>query len=220
MNGTFLFGGDRYGADQDYAGTYRMLGGRQLAPSVVRDAVTACVDTLAPIYNDPARCDSFPHVADTLRALPIARDLPDDELLLLESVIAQHELGRVPEAYARGLQRLARTHTLGLVSNILSRKDRWLEELARAGVLDLLAVVVFSSDGGSIKPSQRLFDQAVRELGVPRSETVFVGDNLRCDVGGAARAGLATVWIDRQGTGPAPGGPQPDWIVRDLLELL
>ncbi|OLC77215.1 MAG: hypothetical protein AUH78_05035 [Gemmatimonadetes bacterium 13_1_40CM_4_69_8] len=31
---------------------------------------------------------------------------------------------------------------------------------------------------------------------------------------------LATVWIDRRGTGPAPGGPQPDWIVRDLLELL
>jgi FMN phosphatase YigB (HAD superfamily) len=49
---------------------------------------------------------------------------------------------------------------------------------------------------------------------------VFVGDSLRCDVGGAARAGLATVWIDRQGTGPVPGGPQPDWIVRNLLELL
>lgn len=220
MNGTFLFDGDRFGADQDYAATYRMLGGLQLAPDVVREAVRACAETLGPIYNDPARCDSFPHVGDTLRALPIVRDLPDDELGLIERVIAEHEVGRVPEAYATGLRRLARTHQLGLVSNILSRKERWLEELDRAGVLNLLAVVVFSSDGDSIKPSQALFDRAVAALGLPRSRMVFVGDSLRCDVGGAARAGLATVWIDRQGTGPVPGGPQPDWIVRNLLELL
>jgi putative hydrolase of the HAD superfamily len=220
MNGTFLFGGDRFGPDQDYAATYRTLGGRRLAPDVVREAVTGCIDTLGPIYDDSAQCDSFPSVRATLRALPAARDLPDDELTLIERVIAHHEVGRVPDPYAQGLQRLARTHQLGVVANVLSQKDPWLKEFARASVLDLLKVAVFSSDSSSIKPSRRLFDQAVGGLGVPRSDIVFVGDSLRCDIGGAAGAGLATVWIDRRRTGLPPGGPRPDWIVRDLLELV
>jgi len=107
-----------------------------------------------------------------------------------------------------------------LVANILSRKDLWLEEFRRAGVLDRFVVTVFSSDTSSIKPSRKLFDQAVSALPVPRSEIVFVGDNLRCDIGGAAGAGLATVWLDPAGAGRRDGDPQPDFVVRDLLELV
>lgn len=220
MNGTFMFDGDRFDTGQDYAATYRTLGGRQLAAAVVQAAVSECFETLEPIYEDPSRYDSFPQVRDTLRTIPSTRGLPDQEIALLERVVAQHELGRVPDGYAQGLQRLARTHRLGLVANILSRKEPWLEELARAGVLNLLKIAVFSSDGSSIKPSRVLFDRAVEGLGVPRSRVVFVGDSLRCDIWGAAGAGLATVWIDRRGTGPGAGGPLPDWIVRDLLELV
>ena len=57
-------------------------------------------------------------------------------------------------------------------------------------------------------------------LAVPRSAVIFIGDSLRCDIGGAAGAGLATVWIDRQGLGRQADGPQPDFVVRDLLEVL
>ena len=109
---------------------------------------------------------------------------------------------------------------LGLVSNILSRKEPWLREFSRAGVLDLFAVTVFSSDGTSVKPSRKLFDQAVSALSVPRSDIVFVGDNLRCDVAGAAGAGLATVWIDRRQSGRRAGDPTPDFVVTDLRELV
>ncbi|HVA50499.1 MAG TPA: hypothetical protein VNH11_29395 [Pirellulales bacterium] len=40
-----------------------------------------------------------------------------------------HELGYVPNAYAKCLRRLATTHRLGLVTNIWSKKDRWVDEL-------------------------------------------------------------------------------------------
>ena len=220
MNGTLMFGGDRFGPDQDYAATYRTLGGSRLATEVIRATVTACCETFQPIYNDPERCDSFPQVLDTLRTLPPAYGLDERELKVLEGVIAHHERGQVPDSYALALRSLARSHPLGLVANILSRKDLWLEEFRRAGVLDLFAVTVFSSDGPSIKPSRRLFDQAVIALPVPRSEIVFVGDSLRCDIGGAAGAGLATVWIDRAGSGLRAGDPQPDFVVRDLLDLV
>lgn len=220
MNGTLLFGGDRFGPDQDYWATYRSLGGSRLAPEVVQATIAACHETMERIYNDPTRSDSFPRVLDTLRTLPRMQGLDDRELTLLEGVIAQHERGQVPDAYAVYLRNLACSHPLGLVANILSRKDLWLEEFRRAGVLDLFAITVFSSDGSSMKPSRKLFDRAVSALPVmPRSEIVFVGDSLRCDIAGAAGAGLATVWIDRDGAGRRAGDPQPDFVVRDLLEL-
>ena len=220
MNGTLMFGGDRFGPDQDYAATYRTLGGSRLTTEVVQATITACYETMGRIYNDPERCDSFPRVLDTLRTLPHARGLDDGELKLLEDVVAQHERGQVPDPYAVSLRSLARSHPLGLVANILSRKELWLEEFRRAGVLDLFAVTVFSSDGSSVKPSRKLFDQAVSALPVPRSEIVFVGDSLRCDIAGAAGAGLATVWIDRAGSGRRAGDPQPDFVVQDLLDLV
>jgi putative hydrolase of the HAD superfamily len=87
-------------------------------------------------------------------------------------------------------------------------------------VLEHFAVTVFSSDSSSIKPSRKLFDQAVSALEVPRSEVVFVGDNLRCDIGGATGAGLAAVWIDRDGRGRTARDPQPDLVVGDLRDLM
>lgn len=220
MNGTFMFGEDRFGPDQDYSAAYRAAGGRRLAADLVQGTVAACCDTLERIYSDPERFDSFPQVLDTLRAFSPEGDLPETELKLLERVIAQHEVGYVPEPYALALRRLARTHRLGVVTNIWSRKELYLQELTRAGVLDLFVVAVFSSDISSIKPSRKPFDEAVRKLGVPSSDVVFVGDSLRCDVGGAARAGLTTVWIDAVGGGRRLGDPQPDFVVGNLLELL
>ncbi len=70
MNGTFMFGGDRFGPEQDFAASYHALGGRRLAAQVVQDRVLACFETLGVIYDDSARCDSFPAVLETLRDLP------------------------------------------------------------------------------------------------------------------------------------------------------
>jgi putative hydrolase of the HAD superfamily len=212
MNGTFMFGGDRFGPEQDFAATYHRLGGRGLTSRVVRHVVLACFEELGVIYEDS--------VLDTLHNLPLTRNVPESELTLLERLIAEHELGTISDTYALALRRLAANHRLGVIANIISRKGPWLNEFARAGVLDLFATTVFSSDGCSIKPSRKLFDQALSAIAAPPSEVVFVGDSLRCDVGGAARAGLASIWIDRNGRGRQPGDPEPTFVVRDLLELL
>jgi HAD superfamily hydrolase (TIGR01549 family) len=220
MNGTFMFGGDRFGPEQDFAATYHALGGRRLPARVVQDGVLACVETLGVIYDDSARCDSFPAVLDTLRDLPTTRNLPENELNLLERVIAKHELGTVSDTYALALKRLAATHRLGVIANIISRKEPWLSEFARAGVLNLFATTVFSSDGRSVKPSRKLFDQALGAIQAPKSEVVVVGDSLRCDIGGAAGAGLASIWIDRAGRGRGASDPEPTFVVGNLRELI
>jgi HAD superfamily hydrolase (TIGR01509 family) len=219
VNSTFMFGEDRYGPEHDYFATYSSLGGSTLDQARVRQAVDACIAYMKPIYVDSDRCDSFPQVGEVLAELPETREYPASERHHLEQVIAAHEVGHVPLQYANALQTLARTHRLGIVSNIWSKKDLYISEFESVQVLNLFDVIVFSSDGPSMKPSRRLFDRATTGLGMSPSDVIFVGDSLRCDVGGAASVGMATVWIDRHGSGVPPGGPQPDYDVADLLEL-
>jgi HAD superfamily hydrolase (TIGR01509 family) len=213
MNGTFMFGHDRLGPGEDFHATYASLGGTQLGPEEVRRAVLSCCGSLARHYEDPTRYDDFPSVAESLAAA--VPGLPEAELGLLEEVIALHELGRVPDEYAAFLLRLASTHRLGVVSNLWSKKGRWLAEFERAGITGLFGSLVFSSDSRSMKPSPALFRRALDELGADAGEAVFVGDSLRCDVRGAKAVGLATVWISSDGGTDEAA----DLVVGSLLDL-
>lgn len=213
LNGTFMFGQDRFGPGECFGATYRHLGGTKLADSEVERAVRNTYDAMAADYDDPNKYDDFPQVADVIRSLHPA--LLSNERRLLEEVIAIHELGHVPDAYAAVLRRLARTHRLGLVANIWCKKDRWLQKLERAGVLDLFETLVFSSDHKSMKPSPVLFDLAFRPFGVSKEDVVFVGDSWVHDIEGAKRFGISAVWINPAGT----GAPPADYVVRDLRDL-
>jgi putative hydrolase of the HAD superfamily len=220
LNGTFMFGEDRFGPTHDYYATYRAVGGTRLVEREVRLAVDTCFAELDRIYNDGAHHESFPSVAATLQSLPGTRHLPEDERSLLESVIASHEVGHIPPAYAEVLQELAQTHRLGMVSNIWSNKKLFVLELKRAGVLHLFSALIFSSEGPTIKPSRALFDQAVAALGLPSREIVVIGDSLRCDIGGASASGLASVWINSKRQTSPPEGATPDYTIGDLRELV
>jgi FMN phosphatase YigB (HAD superfamily) len=218
MNGTFMFEEDRFGPAHDYHATYRALGGTQLRSEELRQAVSQCYDQLSTHYSDPSHCDCFPQVREVLTET--CTSLPQSEIDLIEAAFARHELGQVPAEYAAALRWLSKSHTLGVVSNIWSKKPLWLDEFRRAGILDLFAALVFSSDGPSIKPSPLLFRQALATLGVPLSSVVYVGDSLRCDVGGASATGIASVWVNRKGTTRPNGSPVPTFEVRSLLELV
>lgn len=213
MNGTFMFGEDRFGPGEDFAATYRTLGGVAVADAEVERAVRSTYDFMASDYENPAKYDDFPQVADVLRNLHPT--LPDVERNRIEDVIAIHELGRVPDDYAECLKRMARTHRLGLVANIWSKKEWWLRELERVGVLSLIEHPVFSCDHKSIKPSPVLFDLAFKPFGVGKEDVVFVGDSMVNDIEGAKRAGFSTVWINSSRT----ASDVADFIVPSLLDL-
>lgn len=215
MNGTFMFGGDRFGLDEDYAATYRTIGGKKFSDRRVTEAVVACYEAMAARYEDPAYYDDFPQVIDILRQLPQTEGWAESEIDCVEQVIAQHELGTVPPAYATFLKRLARTHTLGLVANIWSKKGPWLHELQRVGVHYLFSTQVFSSDSASIKPSPVLFEETMKALDIDRSRVVFIGDDLKHDIRGAQAVGLSTIWIQ----GSQPSSDLPDRVITDLLDL-
>ena len=162
MNSTFMFEEDRLGPEEDFGVTYQAAGGRLLAPDDVRAIILACVERMSQMYGDQTRIDDFPSVLEVLSAIPDAAVLPVEERRRLADVVARHERGQIPAAYANAIQRLARTHRLGLITNIWAPKDLWLEELARAGLANEFAALVFSSDSRRVKPSRVFFAEALR----------------------------------------------------------
>lgn len=59
--------------------------------------------------------------------------------------------------------------------------------------------IVISGDFGEGKPSTKLFDHAMAQIGITASEGIMVGDKLTTDILGANRAGMTSVWINRHG---------------------
>src|SRR5207249_2129714 len=51
------------------ASTYRSLGGVALGPGEVEAAIRSCYRRMAADYEDPAKYDDFPQVAEVLRAV-------------------------------------------------------------------------------------------------------------------------------------------------------
>jgi len=192
LHGVIMFGHDRFGAQEDFYRTYHALGGRRLSVDEVRRCITQCYEGMRADYHNPARYDDFPSVREGLTRYG---DAPADELDLLEQVFSLHECGLIPTECAELLSRLSRTHRLGLVSNIWAPRYLWEREFERAGISDVFSHVVFSSDGRSVKPSSKLFLEALLGVHAAPEDVLFVGDSVRCDMDGAKSLGMGTAWV-------------------------
>lgn len=212
LNGTCMFGGDRFGVGEDFYTTYCAIGGRRLSAAEVTRYVRACYEGMSRAYADPQCYEDFPSLTEGLQRYACP---PGSELRLLEQVFTLHEVGAVPAWAAAVLRRLASTHKLALVTNIWAPKGAWLAEFERVGLADVFRQAVFSSDFRCIKPSPRLYHTALHGVGARPQEALFVGDSLRYDLAGAKQVGLATVRITSQ---PRPH-PSVDYRVSSLREL-
>src|SRR5207245_11224685 len=133
LHGTFMFGGDRFSETEDFGLTYRELGGRAFGDDEVRRLVLEVCAAMEQAYADPRYDEHFPSVWYCLVHITQPQGLPDREVGLLERVIAHHEVGVIPDACAAVLRELAKTHRLGIVSNIWSLRDLYVQDLERAG---------------------------------------------------------------------------------------
>jgi putative hydrolase of the HAD superfamily len=64
--------------------------------------------------------------------------------------------------------------------------------------------IVASAEVGVTKPDAAIFRLACEAFGVRPGEAAYVGDRLRTDAIGAARAGLTGVWLNRRDAVPSP----------------
>jgi FMN phosphatase YigB (HAD superfamily) len=216
MNGTFMFGHDRFGDDQDYGRTYRRIGGCGLDGATVASAVSACCEDMEAKYDDPAWHDRFPSVRDVLWQLSATSGLPPAEVDLIAAVIACHELGDVSDTNEQVLRQLSSTHRLGVVSNLWSDKRSWMDLFEKRDIAKLFTALVFSSDGSHIKPSPALFKTAMAVVDTEPVRILFVGDDPICDIAGAAALGMKTALVgDRR-----VAGIKADWYLSSVADLV
>lgn len=123
----------------------------------------------------------------------------------------RNTLDLFPEARP-ALESLATRYTLVAVTNGNARLDR-------IGIDHLFDAFVSARSAGAAKPARQIFDAAVTAGGAAAHETLHVGDHPEIDIDGARAAGLKTIWLNRQGHDWPGSLPQPDGVVRDLLEL-
>jgi len=115
---------------------------------------------------------------------------------------------------------LERLHGQGVRMAVISNADgRVAQQLAVCGLDGFFEAVFDSARVGIEKPDPRLFDHALRALGVAAADCVYVGYVFQVDVVGANRAKIGAVHLD-------PFGCYADWPgvhlrdVRDLPEWL
>lgn len=130
----------------------------------------------------------------------------------------------VPAHHREVLEALRGRVRVGLCSNF-SHSETAHRILDAAGLLERIDAVVVSDAFGWRKPRREIFEEVTRRLGVAPGETLHVGDSLRADVGGAAAAGIRSVWItrrvrDREKQLREHEGDAPDHAIEDLREVL
>ncbi|MBV6622932.1 MAG: HAD family hydrolase [Rivularia sp. (in: Bacteria)] len=217
---TFMFGGYRFFNTENFAATYRSLGGILLTDELVNEIIFTLSRKIKTDGKNPAYYECLPSVISYLQKHPQASSLPASELNLLEPVFATHEVGVISQNHVEVLHKLRKTHRLGIISNIWSKKDIFIKEFDRVGIRDLFEIIVFSSDFGWIKPSTKLFNQAIEHFDIEREKIVYIGDHIMRDIGGAKTAGLSSIWINKRGKQLNESMAIPDLIIKDLQELI
>jgi putative hydrolase of the HAD superfamily len=122
--------------------------------------------------------------------------LPPTIVPELLAVLRSHAPSIVlPPASRSALEALRGDWCLGVVTNgppaLQARK------VLALGIAPLVDCVIYASEfgNGSGKPEREPFLVAAQRLGVRVDRTVFVGNDARCDVFGAARVGMRTIHV-------------------------
>ena len=115
------------------------------------------------------------------------------------------------------MKELAEVATLAVVTNGFDRVQS--RRVAESGLKEFVEEVFVSEKLDSEKPNRRIFDAALRALGVENREHVLVvGDGLSSDIQGGANAGLDTCWYNPNHA-ENPGKVVPTYEIADLKEL-
>ncbi len=111
-------------------------------------------------------------------------------------------------------------YKIGLVSNTMFPGEMHRADMARFGLIDSFAALLFSADVFKWKPNADPFLQVLAELGAEADTAVYVGDDPASDVVGGQAAGMRTIYFKSSQRFTKPNGVQPHAEIRRLEELL
>lgn len=166
-----------------------------------RDQVSILLDSMG--LNDPGDLDpsGLEEVEDAY-CTPLLRVPP------ILSPGAEEILQRIRESGCR----------IGLISNTGRTPGHILRMvLERLGILSFFDAMTFSDEVRVRKPNPQIFLDHLQGLEVKPTMALHIGDDLRCDVGGAKGVGMRAIHLDRGEEKRTD--IQPDGIIEDLSQL-
>ncbi len=119
--------------------------------------------------------------------------------------------------YEGTLQMLESLKKNGKKIYLLSNAQRIFTEyeIRALGLEPYFEKIYLSSDCGWQKPDGQFFDRLLTECGLSKEESVMIGNDGTCDVGGGAATGLATVYI-RSNISPKEPLPDADHVLEEM----
>lgn len=91
--------------------------------------------------------------------------------------------------------------------------------IANAGIADFLETTLSVEAAGVFKPDRRVYALATAYFAAAPRDIVFVTSN-GWDATGATVFGFRAAWCNRAGNPAETFGPQPEWTIRSLQELV
>lgn len=147
------------------------------------------------VYEENAH---LAHDMSALRRLTIERALRDagDDVTLVEAAYevffaARNQVDLYPDS-SDALARIAARVPIAALTNGNA-------DLGRIGLQQHFVFQLGAGEHGKAKPSACIFHAACDRLACERGKVLHVGDHIEADVAGAARAGLRSCWINRDG---------------------
>ena len=94
------------------------------------------------------------------------------------------------------LEYLSTDFKLGLISDTGITPGRVLRKvLEKHNILHYFQTTVFSNETGYLKPSNVMFETALKKLEIKSTNALHIGDLLQTDIKGAKDCGMKAIWI-------------------------
>lgn len=107
---------------------------------------------------------------------------------------------------------------IGLISNSSFPTEFHMEELKSYQISHLFEEILFSYDFGLRKPHPDLFKYLLNKLELKPQETIFIGDRLVEDIGGAQKVGMKAILRYKKDRDYS-AAVVPDYVINELKEL-
>ena len=117
-----------------------------------------------------------------------------------------------------------RAYHVGIITNGAhdEHTDSQLSKVRHLGLSERIQSLTISGEIGVRKPKVEIFQVACERAGASPKEALFVGDTVENDIVGANRAGMTSVFINRESDllTPETAEEQPDYSISNLHDVL
>lgn len=228
VNGTLIDIETDEGAEEIYSYlahflTYQGIGTsgndlRELYFQLLHAQRAASAETYPEVDVVGAWRDALAQLAGPLTKAMAEAKLAQLPLFLAEMhrALSRRRLRRFPDV-RRVLQELKPRYRLGVVTDGMSAYA--VAELRAVGLGEMFAPIVVSGDRGIRKPDARLFRAALDGAAVRPENTVFVGNDLYYDIGGAREIGMRTIFFCSGRDQVDPFSTPADYVIYRFGEL-